>query len=66
MDISVNGKVQQIEAGTTIAQLLENLALAPERVAVEHNRDIVTSEQFATTTLTAGDTLEIVQFVGGG
>ena len=66
MDISVNGKAQQLEPETTVAQLLETLDLDPARVAVERNLGIVPKAMFDNTTLTAGDSLEIVQFVGGG
>jgi len=66
MDIIVNGKNQTIAAGTTVAALLVALELDPERVAVEVNLEIVSKDQFNEKLLTAGDTLEIVQFVGGG
>jgi thiamine biosynthesis protein ThiS len=35
-------------------------------VAVEYNLTILPRDQFAATLLQDGDTLEIVQFVGGG
>jgi len=37
-----------------------------DRVAIELNRGIVPREQWAETSLTEGDRLEIVHFVGGG
>jgi thiamine biosynthesis protein ThiS len=66
MNITVNGKPQQIGQEMTIGTLLEKLKLDPTRVAVEHNLAVVSKEVFASTTLAEGDTLEIVQFVGGG
>lgn len=66
MQITVNGKTRDIEAIANMSQLLEQLGLDPGRVAVEHNRAIVPPAQFSATTLAEGDTLEIVQFVGGG
>ena len=66
MQINVNGKSRNIAAGLTIAGLLEELNLDPRRVAVEHNRNIALRDEFNRITLTEGDTLEIVQFVGGG
>ena len=66
MEITVNGKKQQVEAGTTLDKLLESLKLDPARVAVERNLDVVPQGDFEKTALDDGDVLEIVQFVGGG
>ena len=52
--------------GTSLADLLADLKLPPERVAVEHNREIVRRDRYASLRLGEGDTLEIVQLVGGG
>jgi thiamine biosynthesis protein ThiS len=46
--------------------MLDRLAFRYDRVAVERNREIVPRDQWAGTTLQAGDNIEIVQFVGGG
>jgi len=66
MTLTLNGKPHQAADGLTLAALLAELDLDPQRVAVEHNRDIVPRERFDATFLADGDTLEIVQFVGGG
>lgn len=66
MQITVNGKTRDIGAAATMAELLRQLGLDPARVAVEHNLAIVPQTSFAATSIAEGDTLEIVQFVGGG
>ena len=66
MNIVVNGKKQEVEPGTTVTKLLMSLDLDPDRVAIELNLAIVSKDQCANTTLAEGDSLEIVQFVGGG
>ncbi|PLY03108.1 MAG: thiamine biosynthesis protein ThiS [Desulfuromonas sp.] len=66
MEIAVNSKQHQVASGTTIGQLLEQLKLDPARVAVERNLEVVPKDEFDRIALAAGDTLEIVQFVGGG
>ncbi|GMA63446.1 sulfur carrier protein ThiS [Alicyclobacillus fastidiosus] len=66
MNITVNGKRLETPAGLSVNQLLEELQLGEERIAVEHNRRILDGKEFATLTLQEGDTLEIVRFVGGG
>lgn len=47
-------------------QLLEDLNIDPRRVAVEHNLTIIKRAQYATAMIGEGDTIEIVNFVGGG
>lgn len=66
MRITLNGKPDTLADGTTVAALLDRLELAPIRVAVEVNEELVTRRAFATTPLRDGDRLEIVTFVGGG
>jgi sulfur carrier protein len=67
IQIVVNGQVRSnVPEGRTLAQLLEWLEIAPERVAVELNRQIVRRPEWELTTVAPGATLEIVQFVGGG
>ena len=66
MNITVNGTERTLDDGSTIADLIGTLGLADERIAVELNRAIVRREKFGEHVLTCGDTVEIVQFVGGG
>jgi thiamine biosynthesis protein ThiS len=65
MPITINGQTRT-DIPTTVAELLDILKLDADRVAVEHNREILPREKFARQPLADGDTLEIVQFVGGG
>lgn len=64
--IRVNGEDRQIEPDWTVATLLEKSELAPIRVAVEVNRELVSRRDFTHTRLQPGDEVEIVTFVGGG
>lgn len=66
MTITVNGKNRDMTGPTTVAALLRDLGLDAARVAVERNHDIVPRDAFEITTLTDGDRIELVQFVGGG
>lgn len=66
MNVTVNGTSRQIEAGLTILQYVEQLGLEPERVAIEYNRVILPRADFSKKILSEGDSLEIIQFVGGG
>ena len=66
VEISVNGDRVKVASGETLAGLLERLQLRGDRVAVERNRVIVARADWESAILEAGDTLEIVHFVGGG
>jgi thiamine biosynthesis protein ThiS len=65
--ITLNGDLRELPAGSTIASLLASLQLDPRLVVVERNRDILRDrDTFGETAVAAGDTIEIVHFVGGG
>jgi sulfur carrier protein len=65
MKLVINGEEKEITAAT-LADLVEQLGIKPDRVAVELNYDIIPRDKWAATNLSDGDKLEIVQFVGGG
>ena len=66
MQLTVNGQPRSLDAGSTITDLLHAMGLADKRVAVEVNRAIVTRSAHATHTLADGDSVEVVQAIGGG
>jgi thiazole synthase len=63
--ITLNGAPHR-SAAATIADLVRELELVPEKVAVERNGAIVPRSTLGEAPLNAGDVLEIVHFVGGG
>jgi len=65
MQLKINGQNREFDAQLTISALLQQLQLAPERVVIELNTKILPAEAH-NTALKDGDTLEIIQFVGGG
>lgn len=66
MKLTINGISKDYPQDLTVKQLLAQLDLAPELVVVELNRNILTPDMHAATTLTGEDNIELVQFVGGG
>jgi thiamine biosynthesis protein ThiS len=71
MNLHINGEARTYadpapSATFSLAALIESLAMKPDRVAVELNRNIVPREQWPQTLLKDEDRLEIVHFVGGG
>jgi len=66
LEVSLNGEPRRVARGASIAQLLTQLGLRPELVAVELNRELVPRRLHAETRLRAGDRVELVTLVGGG
>ncbi|MDC0887212.1 sulfur carrier protein ThiS [Altererythrobacter sp.] len=65
LSLTVNGETRRSSA-STIAALVRELDLEPQKVAVERNGEIAPRAQLEEIALSDGDTLEIVHFVGGG
>jgi len=65
LNVTVNGERRRT-AATTVAELVGELGLKPEKVAVERNGEIAPRSQLGGVALAEGDVLEIVHFVGGG
>ena len=66
MHIFVNGEPKDCPEALSLAELIAQLGMKGDRVAVELNREIVPRAQWSDTELHEGDRLEIVHFVGGG
>jgi sulfur carrier protein len=64
--ITLNGAPREFPAPLTLAQLLDELALAGKRLAVERNGEIVPRSTFPQAHLKDGDRIELVVAVGGG
>ena len=64
--IILNGEPRDLDRAVTVTELLTQLEIDPRRVAVEHNLAILKRRAFGDVVLGDGDTVEIVNFVGGG
>jgi len=67
MEITVNGKLINIEEGTTLSEYLDTLGFSGKSsIAIALNKEIVQRESYSQTPLSDGDQLEIVKAIGGG
>lgn len=66
MKIVINGDQMEITGQCTVSELLEQLKLPAERVAVEVNMEIIPKIIHKAHLISDGDKIEIVHFVGGG
>ena len=66
LTITLNGERYELDEPISVAGLLARLEIDPRRVAIEHNLSIIKRQTFPEVVIGEGDTLEIVNFVGGG
>ena len=66
MHLFINGEEKTFTSVRTLPELIDQLGMKGDRVAVELNREIVPRAVWNETRLQDGDRLEIVHFVGGG
>ena len=67
MTVTVAGVKKELEDGITVAKLIVDEKVDnPDYVTVTINDEFVDSENFETTKLAEGDSVEILYFMGGG
>lgn len=66
MQIIVNGEQCTVSDGLTAEQLVKEMDIAGNRIAMEVNLEIVPRSSYAEHTFKTGDRVEIVHAVGGG
>jgi sulfur carrier protein len=64
--ITLNGERFELDQPLSVTDLLAKLEIDPRRVAVEHNLTILKRHAFTAAVVGEGDTVEIVNAVGGG
>ena len=63
--VKINGEMLD-KNGKSISDILNEMEINIQRVAVELNEEIVPKAKYDDTILNDGDCVEIVRFVGGG
>ena len=66
IQIIVNGEARSVPVGLGVPGLLRHLGLPADRVAIEHNLEVLPRSQWVATDVKPGDKFEIVHMVGGG
>ncbi len=64
--VTINGDEMSFDGTIALIDLLDRLQIESDRVAIEHNLEIVPKSTFDQVSVTDGDNLEIVHFIGGG
>ena len=63
--VKINGEILEKD-GKTVSEMLDDMEINSQHVAVELNEVIVPKVKYGETVLKDGDTVEVVRFVGGG
>lgn len=69
LTIQLNGQphlFKELTSPADLVHVIDSLGLKTDRIAVEHNGEIVSRVTWAQASVATGDHLEIVHFVGGG
>ncbi len=66
MQLTINGHAKEITNGQSIADMVKQFSKTDKHLIAELNGTIIPNEAWEKTPLNAGDTLELVAFVGGG
>jgi sulfur carrier protein len=69
LTVLLNGQnecLESLEEGVSLEAVINGLGLKADRVAVEHNGEIVPRSRWAGCQVRDGERLEVVHFVGGG
>jgi thiamine biosynthesis protein ThiS len=64
--LTVNGQARELEGPTPLLRFLGELQIQHRMFAVDHNGTVLRRSEFEEVVLKDGDSLEIVQAVGGG
>lgn len=63
--VKINGEMLD-KSGRSVSEVLSEMSISGQRVAVEINEEIVPKAKYDETILKDGDSVEVVRFVGGG
>lgn len=66
MQIRLNGKERDVRDDITVADILAELNIHPERVAVLVNQEILKKPSYASAILQDGDAVEVLTAMAGG
>ena len=66
IEIKLNGKNKLIYDNSRMLDLVKNLKIPMEKVAIELNQEIIDKKKINKIRLKKNDKIEIVHFIGGG
>lgn len=62
----INGEILSDADGSALSEYIAKAGFRPDRVAIEYNGEILSKAAYDTTVISSSDSIEIVEFMGGG
>lgn len=66
MQIVINGELKLVSEKLTAQQLLQELGITEQKLALEINEEIIPRSSLCEHVIQPGDTVEIIHAIGGG
>jgi thiamine biosynthesis protein ThiS len=66
INIVLNGEKKEVEPNILLSNLLLDLNLSADKIAVEVNKNVVRKKDWQSININDADKIEIIHFVGGG
>jgi len=66
MNVIINGSINSINTNITVIDLLQQLGLQNQKIAVELNEEIISRSEYPKKIIFENDKIEIIQAIGGG
>ena len=64
--IKINGKIKTVIENSKLSEMLKQLKIPLNKVAIELNEEIIDKKKIKKLKLRKNDKIEIVHFIGGG
>ncbi len=64
--IKINGEIKSIYQDSNLSEVINNLKIPLNKVAIELNEEIIDKKKINKIKLNKNDKIEIVHFIGGG
>lgn len=66
VEVIFNGEKEALDQAYSVTEFIRKFELNPDVVSVSLNGNILRREEFDTTALQNGDTIDVLMFMGGG
>ncbi|MEG3591723.1 MAG: sulfur carrier protein ThiS [Pseudomonadota bacterium] len=66
MNVTINGKQKNVTGNTTVTNLFLKFNIKTKNIALELNGEILPKSEWLNYIVKEGDTIEIVEAIGGG
>ncbi len=66
IELKINGRTCHLDRPCTVLEYLRSISVDPLTVAIQLNEKVLSRDSYAQSSLSDGDSLEVLKMVGGG